>query len=43
MADAVAAWAHSHDVAFAVDAADVPLAHMVDDAFVPLADANAYL
>lgn len=39
--DAVDASVGSH-VAFAVDAADVPL-DMADDAFVPFVDANAYL
>lgn len=40
--DAVAAWAHSHGVAFA-DAVGVPLDHIVDGAFVPFVDVNACL
>lgn len=39
--DVAVAWAHSHDVAFAVDAADVP-SDRADDAFVPFVDASAY-
>lgn len=40
--DAVAAWVRSHGAAF-VDAADVPLAHIGDGAFVPFVDVNACL